>query len=101
MQARKVMSAIWKGAVVAESSQTVLLEGNHYFPSDSVNKQYFIESDHHTTCPYKGLASYYSLKVNDEINSNAAWYYPEPKSQVKQIKDHVAFWKGVKVVEKN
>lgn len=91
------MKAIWNGKVIAESKETIVVENNHYFPEDSINKEFFIDSDHHTTCPWKGLASYYSIKVDESVNSNAAWYYPEPKDAAKQIKDHVAFWKGVKV----
>jgi uncharacterized protein (DUF427 family) len=89
--------AIWEGIVLAESEQTVEIEGNQYFPPDSINREYFKPSDSHTTCPWKGLASYYHVEVNGKQNANAAWYYPEPKSAARQIKDHVAFWKGVKV----
>ncbi len=93
------MKAIWNGKVLAESDKTVVVENNHYFPSGSINKDHFLHSDHHTTCPWKGLASYYSIQVDGSVNSNAAWYYPEPKEAASQIKDHVAFWKGVQVVE--
>ena len=91
------MKATWNDAVVAESDKTVVVEGNHYFPSDSVTKEYFQQSSTHTTCPWKGEASYYNLVVNGETNKDAAWYYPEPKAAAAEIKDHVAFWKGVKV----
>ncbi|MFV1885292.1 MAG: DUF427 domain-containing protein [Balneola sp.] len=94
-----MMKAIWNGKVLAESDDTVIIENNHYFPADSINKEFFEDSDHHTTCPWKGLASYYSIKVDGDINQNAAWYYPSPKDAAKQIKDHVAFWKGVQVTE--
>ncbi len=93
------MKAIWNGKVLAESNTTEVVENNHYFPADSINKEFFVESDHQTTCPWKGLASYYSIEVDGKTNTNAAWYYPEPKDAAKQIKDHVAFWKGVEVTE--
>lgn len=89
--------AIWNGTVLAESDNTVVVESNHYFPSDSVNKQYFKESDTHTTCPWKGLASYYTIEVDGQTNKDAAWYYPDAKEKAKQIEGYVAFWKGVKV----
>lgn len=89
--------ATWNGVVLAESDQTEIVEGNHYFPSESVKKEYLKSSDHHSVCPWKGTASYYSLEVNGEVNENAAWYYPDPSDAAKQIKDHVAFWKGVTV----
>ncbi|MBZ0293032.1 MAG: DUF427 domain-containing protein [Anaerolineae bacterium] len=89
--------AIWKGVVLAESDQTEMVEGNHYFPPESVHWEYLKDSRAHTTCPWKGVASYYSVEVNGEINKDAAWYYPTPKDAASQIKDHVAFWRGVKV----
>ncbi len=89
--------ATWNGVVLTESDQTEIVEGNHYFPSESVKKEYLKSSDHHSVCPWKGTASYYSLEVNGEVNENAAWYYPDPSDAAKQIKDHVAFWKGVTV----
>ncbi|PMB38580.1 DUF427 domain-containing protein [Fischerella thermalis] len=89
--------AIWNGAVLAESNDTVVVEGNHYFPPDSINKEYFKESDTHTTCPWKGVASYYSVEVNGQVNKDAAWYYPTTKEKAKQIEGYVAFWRGVKV----
>jgi uncharacterized protein (DUF427 family) len=91
------MKAIWKGAVLAESDKTVLVEGNHYFPPESVRREYMRESATHTTCSWKGVASYYSIEVGADINQDAAWYYPEPKQAAAQIKDHVAFWRGVEV----
>lgn len=91
------MKAIWQDAVLAESDDTVVVEGNHYFPADSINRAYFQPSDTHTTCPWKGEASYYDVVVDGQVNSDAAWYYPEPKEAAANIKDHVAFWKGVKV----
>ena len=89
--------AIWNGVVLAESDNTEVVEGNQYFPPDSVKREYFKETSTHTTCPWKGLASYYSIEVDGKENKDAAWYYPEPKDAAKQIKDHVAFWKGVEV----
>ena len=91
------MKAIWKGAVLAESDETVVVEGNHYFPADSIKREHFRESEKHTTCPWKGEASYYDVLVGDEVNADAAWYYPAPKEGAKEIKDHVAFWQGVRV----
>lgn len=93
------MRAIWNNEVIAESSDTVVVEGNHYFPADSVKKEVLSESSHHTTCPWKGLASYYNLEVSGETNTNAAWYYPEPKDAAKHITGRLAFWRGVQVVE--
>ena len=89
--------AIWNGVVIAESDHTEVVEGNHYFPANSVNKEYFKESSQHTTCPWKGEASYYTIEVNGQENKDAAWYYPSPKPAAKNIKDHVAFWRGVQV----
>jgi uncharacterized protein (DUF427 family) len=93
------MKATWEGAVLAESDHTVVVEGNHYFPSDSIKREYLQISDKHTTCHWKGIASYYHVQVGDKQNADAAWYYPEPKAAAKSIKDHVAFWRGVKVAE--
>ena len=89
--------AIWNGVVLAESDKTEVVEGNQYFPPDSVKREYFKESSTHSTCPWKGLANYYTVEVNGKENKDAAWYYPQPKDAAKQIKDHVAFWKGVEV----
>jgi len=91
------MKATWNDAVIAESNDTVVVEGNHYFPAESVNRAYLEPSDTHTTCPWKGEASYYSLTVNGQTNKDAAWYYPVPRVAAAEIKDRVAFWKGVKV----
>jgi uncharacterized protein (DUF427 family) len=91
------MKAIWHGAVLAESDETVVVEGNHYFPVDSINREHFRESETHTECHWKGTASYYDLVVGGEVNKDAAWFYPEPKDAAKEIKDRVAFWRGVKV----
>ncbi|NKQ36547.1 MAG: DUF427 domain-containing protein [Chloroflexi bacterium] len=89
--------ATWNGAILAESDQTELVEGNHYFPPDAINRTYFKESDHHTICPWKGTASYYNIEVNGQMNQNAAWHYPNPKPAAKNIAGYVAFWKGVQV----
>jgi uncharacterized protein (DUF427 family) len=91
------MKALWNNQVIAESNDTVVVEGNHYFPLGSVKKEFLQPSDTHTTCPWKGLASYYTLEVNGETNKDAAWYYPEPKDAAQQIKNRVAFWRGVQV----
>lgn len=89
--------AIWKGVIVAESDNCEIVEGNSYFPPDSIKSEYFISSDTHTTCGWKGVASYYTLKVNGEENKDAAWYYPNPKEKALNIKGYVAFWRGVKI----
>ena len=89
--------AIWENEVIAESDRTVEVEGNQYFPPDAIKAEFLRPSEQHTTCPWKGLASYYNVEVNGKSNPNAAWYYPEPKPAAKQIKGFVAFWKGVKV----
>ena len=91
------MRAIWNNTVLAESDETVIVEGNHYFPPDSIQSEYFRASDTHTTCPWKGEASYYDVVVGREVNKDAAWYYPEVKDAAAEIKGRVAFWKGVKV----
>ena len=92
------MKASWNGKVIAESQDTVVVEGNHYFPLESVNAAYLEPSSHTSVCGWKGTANYYSLKVDDERNVNAAWYYAEPKDAASRIKGRVAFWKGVSVV---
>lgn len=89
--------AIWNGAVLAESDRCEVVEGNQYFPPDSINQQYFQDSATHTTCGWKGVASYYTVVVDGQVNQDAAWYYPEPKQAAKTIKGYVAFWRGVKV----
>ena len=92
------MKAIWKNVTLADSDETIVVEGNHYFPPDSVSREYFQESDTHSTCPWKGEATYYHIVVSGEINKDAAWDYPSPKEAAKEIKDYVAFWKGVEVL---
>lgn len=89
--------AIWKSAVLAESDRCVVVEGNQYFPADSIKAEYFKPSDTHTTCPWKGVASYYDIEVNGDVNKDSAWYYPNPKDAAKNIENHVAFWRGVTV----
>lgn len=91
------MKATWNGAVLAESDETVVVEGNHYFPADSLNRDFFSPSETHTTCPWKGVASYYSVTVNGKTNPDAAWTYPTPKAAAKEIAGYVAFWRGVTV----
>ncbi|MDX2303995.1 MAG: DUF427 domain-containing protein [Microscillaceae bacterium] len=93
------MKAIWNNEVIAESNDTIVIEGNHYFPIESIKKEFFKESDKHTNCPWKGQASYYSIEVGGKINQDAAWYYPNPSELAteKGIKDRVAFWRGVEV----
>ena len=88
---------MWEGAVLAESTKTVEVEGNQYFPPEAIRTEYFRPNETRTVCPWKGTASYYDLDVNGKRNAGAAWYYPDPKSAAKQIKGYVAFWKGVKV----
>jgi len=94
-----MMKAIWQDTVLAESDETVVVENNHYFPIASLNKEYFTDSNKTSFCPWKGTASYYSIEVEGNQNADAAWYYPEPKEGASQIKDRVAFWKGVKVID--
>ena len=92
-----MVTARWNGAVIAQSDDTVVVEGNHYFPREAVDAAFLRDSDSHTTCPWKGIASYYTLVVDGAENPNAAWYYPEPKPAAAEIKDRIAFWKGVEV----
>lgn len=91
------MKAEWRDAVLAQSDDTIVIEGNHYFPPEAINREYFKDSSTHSHCPWKGEASYYNVVVEGEANNDAAWYYPEPKEAAAQIKNYVAFWKGVKV----
>jgi len=93
------MKAIWENTVVAESNDTIVVEGNHYFPLDSIKQGCLSPSDTHTTCHWKGLASYYHVKVGEKVNTDTAWFYPEPKDAAKAIKNYVAFWRGVTVTE--
>ncbi len=89
--------AIWNGAVLADSDRCEVVDGNQYFPPDSIKQDYFKESNTHTTCGWKGVASYYSVEVDGQVNKDAAWYYPTPKDAAKNITGYIAFWKGVKV----
>lgn len=89
--------AVWNDTVIAESDDTIVVEGNHYFPREAVNPDYLKESSTQTACPWKGLASYYDIEVDGKTNAASAWYYPEPSSAAANIKDRIAFWKGVKV----
>ena len=93
------MKALWKGNVIAESNDTVVVEGNHYFPADSVRRDLLDKSDTKTTCPWKGVASYYNIVVGEDVNSDATWTYPEPKEAAKGIAGRFAFWRGVEVAE--
>ena len=92
------MKAIWKNRTLAESDDTIVIENNNYFPPESVKKEFLKESEMHSTCPWKGEASYYDIVIDGDVNKDAAWYYPEPKEAAKQIKNYVAFWKGVEIV---
>ena len=94
----QAMKALWNDVVIAESDDTVVVEGNHYFPPESLNMDYFAASDHTTICSWKGTANYYHINVDGSTNDNAAWYYATPKEAAANIKDRVAFWKGVQVV---
>ena len=91
------MKAVWNNTVIAESEDTVLVEGNHYFPESALKREFVSFSNHKTSCAWKGQASYYSLNVNGEVNTDAVWYYADPKPEAAHIKGRVAFWKGVKV----
>ncbi|MBE0393662.1 DUF427 domain-containing protein [Flavobacterium sp. PL002] len=93
------MKAIFNNKVVAQSDKTIVVEGNHYFPVESIHRDYFTETTHHTTCPWKGKASYYTINVDDDSSENAAWFYKDPKDAAKEIKNYVAFWKNVSVEE--
>ena len=91
------MRAIWNGALLAESDDTVVVEGNHYFPASALRSEHLRPSDSHTTCVWKGVASYYDVVVDGQINKDAAWYYPTPSAAAAKVAGRVAFWKGVKV----
>ena len=92
------MKAVWNDKVIAESDETIVVEGNHYFPVESLDREYLEQDDRTTFCPWKGTAHYYSLVVDGERNEAAAWYYPEPKPEAEHVRDRVAFWRGVEVV---
>ncbi|SED16269.1 Nucleotidyltransferase [Tenacibaculum sp. MAR_2009_124] len=93
------MKAIWNNKIIAESDNTIVVEGNHYFPPESINKEYFQSTETHSTCPWKGQASYYTISVDGVENKDAAWYYIHPSERASKIKDHIAFWRGVKIEE--
>lgn len=95
-----MMQAIWNGAVLAESDQTIVVEGNHYFPPESIKQEYFSQSDTHSNCPWKGQASYYTISVAGQDNKDAAWYYPDAKEKAKNIEGYIAFWRGVKISDR-
>ncbi len=92
--------AIWRGTVLAESDKTVIVEGNHYFPPESVHMKYFRGSEHQSVCPWKGTAGYYNIEVDEQVNENAAWYYPEPSKAAEHIAGFIAFWHGVEIEAK-
>jgi uncharacterized protein (DUF427 family) len=92
------MKAIWNREIIAQSDETIVIENNHYFPHDSITKQFFASSNTHTVCGWKGQANYYDVVVNGETNSDAAWYYPAAKDEAKEIENYIAFWKGVEIV---
>ena len=92
------MKAVWNNTVIAESDSTIVIEGNHYFPPESIKKEFFDESSTNTRCGWKGTASYYSIKIDGELNKDCAWHYPEPSEAATKIKGYIAFWKGVEVV---
>jgi uncharacterized protein (DUF427 family) len=91
------MRAIWNDTVIAESDDTVMVEGNHYFPTSSLKRELYTETSTTSVCPWKGIANYFSVTVDGKENKDAAWYYAEPKDAAKEIKDRVAFWKGVRI----
>lgn len=93
------MKAIWNGKIIAESDKTIKIEGNHYFPTNAVQREFLASSNTNTVCPWKGTASYFNVVVNGQTNSDAAWYYPEPKAMAAEIKDYIAFWRGVELIE--
>ena len=93
------MKAFWNGTLIAESDETIVVEGNHYFPPNAIKEEYFKESDMQTVCPWKGRASYYTIEVDGNANRDSAWYYPTTKDQAKKIEGYVAFWRGVQVTE--
>lgn len=93
------MKASWNNQVIADSDDTIVIEGNHYFPPESVNTEFLVESTTTTVCPWKGDASYFDIVVGDEVNKDAAWHYPEPKEKAQEIKGYVAFWRGVTITQ--
>jgi len=94
----ETMKAVWNDKILAESDKTIIVEGNQYFPPESIKVKFFKKTNTKTTCSWKGIASYYSIVVNDKTNEDSAWYYPEPTESAKKIKNYIAFWKGVKII---
>lgn len=92
-----MVRAIWNGQVIAESDETIVIEGNHYFPPESVKMEFLHDSETRTVCPWKGIASYYTIEVNGKVNRDGAWYYPKPGRASSPIKNYVAFWRGVQI----
>lgn len=92
-----MIRAIWNGETIAESNETIYIEGNHYFPPNSINKEFISFSETHTSCYSKGKASYYNINVDGQMNSDSAWYYPNPNEKANHIKNYVAFWKGISI----
>lgn len=95
-----MITAIFNGKVIAKSDQTIVVEGNHYFPPESVNQDFLVENESRSVCPWKGVASYYDIQVDGQVNRGAAWYYPNPSKAAEKIKNHVAFWRGVNVIDR-
>ena len=93
----RTMQAVWNGTVLAESDDTVVVEGNHYFPRAALRAEFFVGSEHRSVCPWKGRASYFTVEVDGEVNRDAAWFYPSPSTAAREIADRVAFWRGVQV----
>lgn len=93
------MKAIWNDKVIAEADETLIVENNHYFPPEAINKEYFKTSHTETHCPWKGEASYYTIEVDGKTNPDSAWYYPDPKPAAEEIKNHIAFWKGIEIIK--
>jgi uncharacterized protein (DUF427 family) len=93
-----MIKAMWNGKILAQSDHTIVVEGNHYFPPDAINREYFTESESHSLCPWKGVASYFNIQADGQVNRDAGWYYPKPSEAAGNIKDYVAFWRGVKIV---
>lgn len=91
------MEAVWNNKIIAKSDETIIVEGNHYFPPNSINKEYLEESSQTTVCPWKGTAAYFNIEVDGQSNKGAAWYYPNPSEAAKEIKNYIAFWKGVEI----
>lgn len=96
-----MVKAVWNGHVLAESDRTIRVEGNHYFPPESIDRSYLLENQSHTVCPWKGVASYYDIQVDGQVNQGASWYYPNPSYAAKKFQNYVAFWRGVKIITRS